>query len=73
MKGCRGAQFEANCDPNIPIPDVCELFKQKINFLLKSYSKIGLLKIGYEKNYFTPIEIISFNNILKMLGEPTLC
>lgn len=73
MKGCRGAQFEANCDPNIPIPDVCELFKQKINFLLKSYSKIGLLKIGYEKKYFTPIEIISFNNILKMLGEPTLC
>ena len=48
IKGCHGAQFEANGDPNIPIPSVCNLLQKKINFLCNKYHKLGIFKILFE-------------------------
>lgn len=54
LKGCYGAQYEEQGDPFIPIPNVCEFFKEKNSFLLSYYEQLGV--IDYYKT-FTPLEI----------------
>lgn len=43
IKGCFGAQLEATGDPYFPCSSVCNLEKQKIDFLIKKYTDIGLV------------------------------
>lgn len=43
LKGCFGAQYEVLGDPFIPIPGVCNFFKQKNSFLLNYYTKLGVI------------------------------
>ena len=53
LKGCYGAQYEEQGDPFIPIPNVCEFFKEKNGFLLTYYEKLGV--IDYLKT-ISPLE-----------------
>lgn len=43
LKGCYGAQYEELGDPFIPIPNVCNFFKQKNSFLCWYYEKLGVI------------------------------
>lgn len=43
LKGCYGAQYEEQGDPFIPVPNVCEFFKQKYGFLCYYYEKLGVI------------------------------
>ena len=54
LRGCHGAQFEANGDPNVPISNICEFYEKKINFLCKKYHELGIFKILFEnsKDYY---------------------
>lgn len=45
VQGCLGAQYEIFTDFSIPIPSVCILFKNKINFILNKYKEWGVLDI----------------------------
>ena len=38
-------------DPHIPIPDVCQLLKEKVNFLVKKYYDLGVLEIAIKNSY----------------------
>lgn len=69
IKGCCGAQFEAMSDPHIPIPDVCQLLKEKINFLVKKYYDLGVLEIAIKNLYLNEADIQATIRILKLLGE----
>lgn len=69
IKGCHGAQFEAMSDPNIPIPDICQLFKTKANFLIHKYNELGVLKIAINNGYLTDSAIKAVNKILNILKE----
>lgn len=51
MKGCIGAQYEYSGEPLLPIPSVCKLFKEKFNFLFKTYYDMGVIRIALEKEY----------------------
>lgn len=57
LKGCFGSQYEQNNDPFIPIPGVCNFFKQKWRSIINYYNELGLLDImkdkinPYETNY----------------------
>lgn len=42
LKGCYGAQLEANNDPMIPAVSVCEFFKGKYTNLINKYEEIGV-------------------------------
>lgn len=53
LKGCYGAQYEEQGDPFIPIPSVCNFFKEKNGFLLHYYESIGV--IDYLRT-FSPLE-----------------
>jgi len=44
LKGCCGAQFEALGEVNLPIPEICHLYKTKNNFLIKKYNELGVFK-----------------------------
>ena len=41
-KGCHGAQFEYNAETYQPIPDVCLLLNNELNFLIKKYHDMGV-------------------------------
>ena len=45
MQGCLGAQYEFSGEAHMPIPSVCNLFKQNIAFLLDKYAELGVLDI----------------------------
>ena len=58
LKGCYGAQYEAQGDPFIPVPEVCNFFKGKYSFLYNYYEQLGVidhlrsispLEKGYER------------------------
>ena len=68
IKGCCGAQFEAMQDPNVPIPDVCNLLQAKINFLVKKYYDLGILKIAINNRFLTEADIQATFKILTLLG-----
>ncbi len=42
LRGCYGAQREAEKDPFMPMESVCRLFKGKIDFLIDKYEKLGV-------------------------------
>lgn len=73
LKGCYGSQYETTNDPFIPIPSVCNLFKQKWNFIIKYYEERGILeamknKINpYKTNYLHAKRIYEW--CLKVLEE----
>lgn len=69
LKGCHGAQFEHFRDPNMPIPDICDLFKMKADFLLAKYSQLGVLQLAVKNKYLSNFEIENINKILIQLGE----
>jgi hypothetical protein len=54
MKGCNGAQFEAFADPLLPIPEICNLFDSKINFLIKKYHELGLFHFLFRNENMKP-------------------
>jgi hypothetical protein len=56
-------------DPHIPIPDVCQLLKEKINFLVKKYYDLGVLEIAIKNLYLNEADIQATLKILKLLGE----
>lgn len=56
LKGCFGAQYEELGDPFFPVPNVCKFFKNKYDFLLNKYTKMGVIDYlktctKYEQNY----------------------
>ena len=44
LKGCFGAQLEANNDPFFPCTSVCKLFKKKYSTLLAYYRDKGIFE-----------------------------
>jgi len=42
IKGCLGSQYESSGEVFVPIPTVCEMFIQKIEFLYKTYKEMGV-------------------------------
>lgn len=42
LRGCYGSQYEATSDPFMPIPCVCDFFKQKYTFILNKLDSLGL-------------------------------
>lgn len=42
LRGCYGAQYEANQDLLYPCETVCNLFKAKLTFLINKYEKVGV-------------------------------
>lgn len=69
MKGCLGAQFEANKEPLEPCMSVCEFFKAKFIFLYVKYIKTGMFEYAesenrYVDNNISKIKTIA-NNLLK--------
>lgn len=64
LKGCFGAQYETLGDPFIPIPGVCNFFKQKSSFLLDYYTKLGV--IDYLKTITSAEE--EYPRIIKFLN-----
>jgi hypothetical protein len=55
-------------DPNVPIPDVCNLLQAKINFLVKKYYDLGILKIAINNRFLTEADIQATFKILTLLG-----
>ncbi len=49
--GCLGSQFEHSGEIMLPIPQVCNLFKQKFNHLIKIYNEYGLIQEAIDKKY----------------------
>lgn len=45
LRGCYGAQREAEKDPFMPIESVCSLFKRKIGFLIDKYEELGVWEV----------------------------
>lgn len=44
IKGCLGSQYEITGELFQPIESVCNLFKAKVEFLIKKYHEMGILK-----------------------------
>ena len=44
-KGCPAAQFKINAEPYIPVKSLCTLENSRINFLIKTYDKLGFFDI----------------------------
>lgn len=57
MRGCLGSQYEYVGEPFYPIPCVCELFKRKTEFLIKTYYDLGVFEEAIKKRYFDQQEI----------------
>lgn len=45
LRGCYGAQREAEKDPFMPIESVCRMFRAKIDFLVDKYEALGVWDI----------------------------
>lgn len=45
LRGCYGAQREAEKDPFVPIESVCRLFRGKIDFLIDKYEALGVWEV----------------------------
>lgn len=43
LRGCYGSQYETEKDPFIPIESCCNMFKAKIDFLIKRYRELGVI------------------------------
>jgi hypothetical protein len=56
-------------DPNLPIPDVCNLYKAKNNFLFKKYNDLGIFKIAIEKGWLRGECLRITKNMLNLIGE----
>ena len=54
LKGCYGAQIEANKDPLVTIPTICNFFKEKYLFLLKKYQDLGVIDYLKTVNPYSP-------------------
>lgn len=45
LQGCLGSQYETFSDFNIPIPEVCQLLKAKIDFIINKYNELKVLNV----------------------------
>lgn len=45
LKGCLGSQYENMGDPFIPIPNVCDFFKNKYGHLIEHYEQLGVISL----------------------------
>lgn len=64
LKGCLGAQYEYTKQLNYPCENVCNLFKEKIDFLIDIYKKEGLLE-QLEKDILEAPHLKKLLNALK--------
>ena len=55
MRGCIGSQYEYSGELYYPIPCVCKLFKAKTDYLIKTYSELGVFKAAAKNNYLTQL------------------
>ena len=62
IKGCFGAQYETNGEILEPCKTVCNLFKQKMFFLIYKYEKLGLIRDIEENLKESYEEIIKIKN-----------
>lgn len=74
MKGCLGAQYEANGEILQPCASVCDMQKARVIFLYLKYKKIGFFDVDEERNKNRLEFLRDFEkNILKLKeGEPAL-
>lgn len=68
MHGCLGAQYEHSKEIFMPIESVCNLFKSKVDFLLKKYHELGALKVMLEKSMLSKDQKETLIRILQKKG-----
>lgn len=65
LKGCYGSQYENVGDPFMPVPGVCNFFKEKWRFIIRKYEELGVIeeckKINpYHEAYVRIQEFLNF-------------
>lgn len=68
MKGCFGAQFEFGEEPFMPLKTVCKLFKAKYDFLIDTYTEMGVFKEA-EKIYNDSLEKIYLKDNIQIYKD----
>ena len=53
IKGCPGAQYEDSGELFLPIPSVCNLFRKKLDHLIKLYNDYNILQNAIDKKFIT--------------------
>ena len=72
VKGCYGAQYEASGELFLPALTVCDLFRTKYYFLIKTYEDMGVFKSAIEQGLLSK-EVQDFiKNILEEMNEKRL-
>lgn len=71
-KGCHGAQFEYNAETYSPIPDVCLLLNNELNFLIKKYHDMGVFDYLFTQQEWVLENDFKFHliQLLSMKGYP---
>lgn len=72
LRGCIGSQYEYSGELYYPIPCVCKLFKAKTDYLIKTYSELGIFKTAAKNNYLTQLDIDSINFYCESKGWPKI-
>lgn len=69
IKGCMGAQFEANGEPLYPCDTVCELFKARAIYLYLKYKKTFVFDYARKENAYDDRIVTTFVKCIENLKE----
>ena len=73
LKGCFGSQYETMGDPLIPIPSVCDLYREKFNHQVQRFEELGVWKYLREHNSPYLFNFLNVKNLLQWVDEVKRC